>query len=153
MVAVLHNRVFPLITFFLGSFLLHLLWENAQAPLFEGYVSFGQHFPICLRGTLTGDMLFTLVIYLTLALVHRDWWCLSNPQTYRHPATWLLPVTIGLLLATSFEFWAMYVAQRWTYTPAMPIVPILGIGLTPLLQMVLLPLLTLLLTKKFLTLP
>lgn len=137
-----------LVVFFGTSFLLNLLWENAQAPLFQGYESFSQHFPICLKGAITGDMFFMLVIYLILTLVHRDWWCLSNPKTYRHPATWFLPMIVGLLLATSFELWAIHVDHRWTYA-GMPIIPLLKIGLTPLLQMAILPPLTLLITSKF----
>lgn len=133
----------PTIVFFGTSFLLHLLWENAQAPLFEGYKSFAQHFPICLKATATGDMLFMLEIYCALALVHQDVWWLSNPQTYRHHATWIIPPVIGILLATSFELWAVHVANRWTYAAAMPILPALEIGITPLLQMAVIPLLSL----------
>lgn len=132
-----------ILVFFGSSFLLHLLWENAQAPLFDGYESFVQHFPICLQATATGDMLFMLVIYLTLALVHQDMWWPSNPKTYRLPATWILPPVIGILLAVSFELWAIHVAHRWTYAATMPILPILLIGITPLLQMVIVPLLSL----------
>lgn len=136
----------PLITFFLGSFLLHLVWENAQAPLFQGYESFSQHFPICLKATATGDMLFALVIYLVLALIHRDWWCLNNPKTYRLLATWLLPIIVGLLLAASFELWAVHVAHRWQYTATMPMIPFLQIALLPLLQLLVVPPLALVLT-------
>lgn len=142
----MNKNIRPLVVFFGAGFLLHLLWENAQAPLFQGYESFSQHFPICLKATATGDMLFMLVIYLILTLVHRDWWCLSNPKTYRHPATWLLPMIIGLLLAISFELWAVHVDHRWQYTGGMPLVPFMKIGITPVLQMAVLPLLVLLLT-------
>lgn len=142
-----HSRLLPLATFFLGSFLLNLLWENVQAPLFRGYESFAQHFPICLKATATGDMLFIFTIYLCLAMVHRDWQWLRNPLTYRHPATWLLPIIIGLLLATSFELWAVHAAHRWQYTNSMPLIPLLQIGLTPILQMIVIPTIVLLLTK------
>lgn len=133
----------PTIVFFGTSFLLHLLWENAQAPLFKGYESFAQHFPICLKAAATGDMLFTFAIYLALTAVHRDWHWLRLSQTYRHPATWILPPVIGILLAASFELWSVHVANHWTYAAAMPILPVLEVGITPLLQMVTIPLLSL----------
>jgi len=130
-----------ILVFFLVSFLLHLLWENLQAPLFEGFDSFGQHFPICFYATITGDMLFTVIIYLVIALVHQDQYWVSKLKLYRHQATWILPVVVGVLIAISFELWAIYVAERWTYG-SMPIIPILQIGLTPVLQMIFVPLLT-----------
>ncbi len=138
----------PLGTFFGGSFLLHLLWENAQAPLFQGFESFAQHFPICLKATATGDMLFMLVIYCTLALVHQDMWWPGNPKTYRPPATWILPPFIGVLLAISFELWAIHVANRWTYATTMPILPLLQIGIPPLVQMMLIPILSLFIASR-----
>lgn len=137
-----------IIVFFGSSFLLNLLWENAQAPLFQGYDSFTQHFPICLKATATGDMLFMLVIYCTLAFVHRDRWWPSNPKTYRRPATWILPPIIGILLAISFELWAIHVAHRWTYAATMPILPMLQIGIPPLVQMMLIPILSLFLASR-----
>lgn len=138
----------PILVFFGGSFLLHLLWENAQAPLFQGYDSFVQHFLICLKATATGDMLFMLVIYCALALVHQDIWWPSNPKTLRHPATWVIPPVIGVLLAASFELWAIHAARHWTYAEAMPIIPILQIGILPLLQMMIVPPVSLFLASR-----
>ena len=68
----------PPALFFGSSFILHLLWENLQAPLYVGYTSFSQHFWICLKATATGDLLFMLIIYAVLALVHRDLFWVAN---------------------------------------------------------------------------
>ena len=144
---VTHRHLFPLGIFFIGSFLLHLLWENAQAPFFAGYQSFSQHFPICLWGTTTGDMLAMLLIYGILIIIHRDVLWIGNRATYQHPATWVLPPFFGLLFATSFELWAIHVSHRWTYAPTMPIIPLLQIGFTPLLQMIVVPPLTIAITS------
>ena len=134
---------------FLGiSFLSHLLWENAQAPLYRGFISFSQHFWMCLKGTV-GDMLFMLVIYATLAVVHRNPLWMNDRVAYTHPATWILAPFVGMLLAVSFELWAVYVDRRWEYMEAMPLIPVLQIGLTPVLQMILIPLIALLLTFRF----
>ncbi|MBI2523987.1 hypothetical protein HY464_01125 [Candidatus Peregrinibacteria bacterium] len=135
----LAERWHPVAAFFGSSFLLNLLWENLQAPLYEGYLSFAQHFPICLRATF-GDMVFMAVIYGTLAVVYRDIWWMANPRTYRHPATWTLTILTGTLLAVIFELWAVHVAQRWQYTGAMPLIPVVEVGLVPVLQMLLIPL-------------
>lgn len=131
-----------LFLYFGSSFLLNLAWENAQAPLFGGYESFFQHFPICLRATLTGDLLMMLLLYSVLALVHRDLLWLEKREAFRHPATWVLPPVIGALFAVIIELRAL-LEHRWAYTEAMPLLPFFRIGLTPALQMVVVPILTL----------
>lgn len=147
------KRCLPVLAFAGISFALHLLWENIQAPFFQDYISFTQHFPICLKGTITGDMLFMLIIYAALGVVHRDPLWISNRSSYSHPATWILPIVIGILLAVNMELWALFVDQRWQYTDRMPIIPILRIGLTPVLQMIVVPFLSLLLTSRFSRVP
>ena len=89
--------------FFTCSFALHLLWENAQAPLFAGFTdNVGQHLWACLQATATGDIAFSLVLYLAIAVVHRDIVWAGNRLNYQHAATWTLPPLIGVLLATGF---------------------------------------------------
>ncbi len=139
----------PIATYFGISFLLHLLWENLQAPLYQGFASFQQHFWICLKATATGDMLFMLVIYLALAAVHRNWFWIADAAAFRHPATWVIALLIGALLAVFFELWAVYVAGRWQYAASMPILPILRIGLTPVLQMIVIPIAALFVSFRF----
>ena len=133
-----------------ASFLLHLVWENAQAPLFEGYVSFAQHFPICLVATATGDMAVMFMLYLLLALAHRNLQWATDARNYAHPLTWILPPVVGALFAIIIELRAVYVLHRWSYGAAMPIVPGLWVGLTPVLQMVVVPLVTLLVCQWWL---
>ena len=142
------RRLSAPLLFFGASFLLHLLWENLQAPLYEGFTSFRQHFGVCFRATITGDMLFMLTIYAALAVVHRDPLWVANRETYAHPTTWLIALLIGTLLAVSFELWAVHVDHRWQYAEAMPLMPIVHVGLTPVLQMLLVPPAVLLLTSR-----
>jgi hypothetical protein len=51
------------------SFLLNVAWENLQAPLYQGYNNFWQHFPICSVASLG---LIILVLYLVLAIINKD---------------------------------------------------------------------------------
>lgn len=78
-------------------------------------------------------MLFMLTLYLTIALIHRSigWAC--DRSAYSHPATWIVPVIIGVLLAVSFELWAVHVTNRWVYNS----MPVIKVGITPVLQMIL----------------
>ena len=146
----LSRRLLSIAIFFGSSMLLHLLWENMQAPLFVGFESLSQHFWICLKATATGDMLFMLIIYATLALIHRDALWIAQRSSYTHPATWVLPILIGILLAVNMELWAVHVDHRWVYENTMPLIPVLQIGLTPILQMIVVPILTILISSRFL---
>jgi hypothetical protein len=132
----------PVTAYFVSSFVLHLIWENVQMPLFEsGEAPFWDTFTMCLWATATGDMLFMLTLYLTVALIHRGVWWSCDRSTYSHPATWIVPVILGVLLAVSFELWAVHATDRWVYS-SMPIIPVIKVGLTPVLQMILIPLAT-----------
>lgn len=137
------------LVYFATSFILHLIWENAQMPLFDAPgISLWDSFTMCLFATATGDMLFMLTLHLTVAVIHRNLWWLSDRTAYSHPATWIVPVVIGALLAVSFELWAVYVDDRWVYG-SMPIIPVVKVGLTPVLQMILIPLAVIAISRWF----
>ncbi|GAA4469765.1 hypothetical protein [Novipirellula rosea] len=128
------------LVYFASSFILHLIWENAQMPLFEsGDASLWDNFKMCLWATATDDMFFMLTLYLTVALIHKNIWWICDRSTFIQPATWIVPVMIGVLLAVSFELWAVHATGRWIYS-SMPMIPVIKVGLTPVLQMTLIPL-------------
>jgi hypothetical protein len=143
------KRLTVLVSYFALSFVLHLVWENLQAPLYVGLGTIVQHFPICLFATATGDMIFMAIIYLAVAAVHRDLWWPLQKKSYSHIGTWIIAILVGSLLAISFELWAIFVDFRWVYG-AMPLLPIVKVGLTPVLQMILIPPLVIWLSKKIL---
>jgi hypothetical protein len=133
----------PAALFFVTSFILHLAWEILQMPLYAlPPASFWENVQMCLFATATGDMAFMLTLYLAIAAVHEDLWWVGNKNRYWHIATWVVPVLVGSLLAVCFELWAVYVVHRWDYA-SMPLVPVLRVGVTPLLQMIVLPVVTL----------
>ena len=114
------------------SFSLHLVWENAQAPFYIGYLNFWQHFFLCLGATV-GDVAVTLLVYAgTVAVTRNPQW----PRRLSRPAGLALAM-VGAVIAVGMERRALAVG-RWAYTAAMPIIPGLGVGVTPVLQMVVL---------------
>ena len=125
------------------AFLFHIIWENAQATLFAGYSSFGQHFPICFLGTI-GDVIFTVAVYLGISLLKNDfgWIARLNKKDI------LVLAAVGFFFALGIE-WRAILFDQWSYTNAMPIIPYLRVGLTPILQMTLLLPLSFYLTKRF----
>jgi hypothetical protein len=48
-------------------------------------------------------------------------------------------VTIGVLITILMEWLATQVLSRWAYAESMPVIPLLRVGLAPLLQWVVLP--------------
>ena len=61
-------------------------------------------------------------------------------------------LSAGLVIAILIEWFAVNGLHRWAYTDQMPRIPVLDVGLTPILQMLILPPLIFLLTHKFLPL-
>ncbi len=134
--------------FFGLSLAMHFGWELLQIPLFAGSTGgFWAHVWTCLVATATGDLLFMLAIYACVAISLRDAAWVASPRSYRHPATWVLPNVVGPLLAVTFELWAVHVDHRYEYG-AMPIVPVLRVGWTPILQMIVIPTATLVLCGR-----
>ena len=125
------------------TFVLHIAWENGQAPLFQGYESFVQHFPICLIGTI-GDVIFTLGVFLVISLLKNNfhWIATVNKKDI------IVLGVLGFLFAIGVEQHAL-LSGAWGYTGIMPIIPYLGVGLTPVAQMTLLLPLSIYLTKRF----
>lgn len=124
------------------SLLLNLVWENAQAPLYQGYSNFWQHLPICSIASL-GDVLIILVLYFVMAIVNRDMFWITKINR----ADVAILIVIGALVAIGIEKWAL-ATGRWQYDSAMPLIPYVEVGLLPVIQMTLLPLLTYYISKR-----
>lgn len=133
-----------LLKVFVVAFALNLVWENAQAPLYQGYVSFWQHFWICLPASLW-DAGYITVVYLAIKFAYRAVGLIQKTPDQEESVfgitTMIIVVALGFVTAGYIELRAL--AQgRWTYTDVMPLVPIIHVGLTPFLQLALLSLLT-----------
>jgi len=128
----------------LVALVLHLVWENAQAPLFAGFSSFGQHFFVCFLGTI-GDIVFTITVYLGISLLKNDfgWIVRLGAKDV------LVLAVIGFFFALGIE-WRALLFERWSYADNMPLIPYFQVGLMPVLQMTLLLPLSFYLTSKWL---
>lgn len=133
------KHIFALFVTALG---FQAIWENAQAPLFIGYSSFWQHFLICLRGTI-GDIAITLFVFTLFGFLKKDFLWIAKLNALDA----IMLAVIGFSIATAIE-WRALLLERWAYTPAMPIIPYIKVGLTPILQMTLLLPLTMYIAKK-----
>lgn len=107
--------IFPL------SFILNLIWENLHSLLYFGYMG----------GKITELILVRASIFdaVIISLISLPFVCIPRLRQ----KSWLT-IFIGVLVAIFIELHALNTG-RWAYNEYMPIVPILGVGLTPVIQL------------------
>lgn len=130
----------------LYAFLVNLVWEMLQMPLFAypATVTWGQAGLECVRAA-GGDALMLLVSFWLVALLRRDRRWVLRPSAGAL-SLFLVP---GLVMTVVFEALATDVWGRWTYADTMPVLPVTGTGVVPLLQWLLLPLLIVWLVRRW----
>jgi hypothetical protein len=130
---------------FLWAIVLNYIWEVGQLPLFAGFASFHLWTAVrhCAWYTL-GDATIVISLYGLGALGHRSWgWGLRL-----HRVDWLWLPLAGILVAIVIERLALHFG-RWQYSPDMPTLPGVAVGVLPVVQMGLLPLLSIVLARCF----
>jgi hypothetical protein len=118
------------------SFLLNFIWEMWQIPFFLAMPS-GTHsvgVVACTQATF-GDAAISLVAFWSIAALARSRRWILQPS----PSQIGSFVVVGVVITIAFEALAARFLERWSYSPLMPTLPILGTGLVPLLQWILLP--------------
>lgn len=122
----------------LFAFLLNYPWEFIQTPMYEGMAEMPhwQAVQICTQATV-GDAVIMLTAYWGVALLRRDRAWIAFP-TLQCVSMFCL---IGVGITVSIEALAVrgWWLANWNYSTAMPTIPILGVGLFPVLQWLVLP--------------
>jgi hypothetical protein len=114
---------------------LNLFWEVAQIRAYDfPESSLMQDIIGCFVPSL-GDGLMTLIIFWIGWAVFRDSQWILTLGVRGH----LFMMSIGLMLAVIVELIALHWTGAWAYNEQMITIPILGVGLLPVLQMVALP--------------
>ncbi len=125
------------------AFILNLLWEYLHEPL---YVTTMTHDLFGFLYMASADGLLVLIIYWIVCLETRNFFWIANMRKHL-----ILIVLSGIFLSFFIEIKNMYFTSVWSYTAAMPVLPILHVGLSPVLQMVVTPLLVFTLAQRFYT--
>lgn len=114
------------------------IWEVAQLPLYtlwsterSGGIAYA------LLHCTIGDLMIAFLTLTTSLIAVRAW---------RWPGDrWLAVALLSVMFAvgyTVFSEWLnVEIRKSWAYSELMPIVPILGVGLSPILQWIVVPLL------------
>ena len=121
--------------YLVGSAILHLIWEVIQLPLYTIWSEpiAKQAFAV-LHCTVGDVMIAALTLLTALAVLAPSGWPRSGTRT-----VWLLLLILGLGYTVYSEWLNVSVRRSWTYAPLMPTLPLIGTGLSPLLQWIIVP--------------
>lgn len=132
------NRILVLL---IVAFILNLLWESGHYWLYECKIPFGT----CVFVSAIRDAFIILGIFGVGALVFRDWRWTFRWQRSRV----FFMAAASLVVAWIIEVQGL-VLGKWEYAEAMPIIPVLNVGVSPILQMVVLAPLIFFITERLL---
>jgi cation transport ATPase len=125
------------------AFFLNLIWELAQGFLYVSFKLDLKHISFCALASIT-DMLTTLILLFGFALI------------YKNNVFWIqrmsaLKVMLLMVLGGSstilIEMWHIE-GGDWVYAEKMAMLPLLDVGVSPVLQFMLLPWITFLIGKN-----
>lgn len=122
---------------FLGAMAAgNLVWEVGHVPFYSLWVD-GTRSEIAyaVLHCTVGDVIIAAVcLFLSLTLVGRGTWPVK-----RFGAVAAATILLGLSYTVFSEWLNTEVWANWTYRDAMPRLPVLGTGLTPVLQWIVVP--------------
>ncbi|MEK7561016.1 MAG: hypothetical protein AAB539_03620 [Patescibacteria group bacterium] len=117
---------------FIASFIPHLVWEALHIRLYGGYESLSGALSVPVWAAF-GDALYTFAAVSAVSLFKKN-------HRWMVEATWREYIgfaLMGFFIAVFVEYKAM-IFGRWFYLDAMPIIPGLSVGLSPIAQMTIL---------------
>ncbi|MDZ4808243.1 MAG: hypothetical protein SGI96_08215 [Bacteroidota bacterium] len=123
---------FTFITLLL-AFILNFAWEIIQGPLYIGFTYSISHIAFCGLASVA-DAIMVLLIYFVLTIIYKDPLWIKNINLQRS----LILILIGGIGAILAEMRHLSFSN-WSYAPAMPVLPFVNAGLSPVLQFMLLP--------------
>lgn len=118
----------------IAAFTLNWIWEMGQMSAYARMVGrpWGETALVCTVAT-AGDVGMTFAIYAVGALSSASLrWGMSGKWN-----VYVVAAILGFCCAVAIE-WRALVSGHWSYSNAMPIIPVLKVGLWPLLQLSLL---------------
>ncbi len=123
-----------------ASFSLHLVWEIVQLPLYTIWTTgtLGQQTFAILHCTIGDAMIAGLALLIALAVVDQPTWPAAGMR-----AIWLLVLALGVGYTLYSEWMNVNVRRSWAYAAGMPTLPLIEVGLAPVLQWFIVPTLVL----------
>jgi len=129
---------------FIVSFLIHLIWEFLHSPLYTCFdLPLNQFIPLILGATFMDGILMLGFYWIGYFKNKNVKWFFNFKKS-----DYYLIIILGVLAASLIEFVSLNSSIGWRYTELMPIVPIINVGLTPILQLIILPFVIFWIVKK-----
>lgn len=129
-------KLFPLAIIIL---ILSLIWEFAHSGLYNDLTGISKNTHLILAGF--GDLFIIFLIFGIISIINKSFKWIKNP----FKKDYLLIIIFGILIAIVIEVINLNLG-RWAYTELMPV--ILGIGISPLIQLVITSVLGLIIFRK-----
>ncbi len=114
---------------------LNLVWEFAQLPLYDVWEREWQYRVFTVVHCTAGDVLIGLCALLLALIATRA----GAPQVWRIRRIALVMAAISLPYTVFSEWMNTVWRESWAYSALMPVVPMLGTGLSPLAQWIVIP--------------
>lgn len=116
------------------AFVLNFAWEIIQLPFYKNNVYDVKHISFCALATLA-DIIMVILTYFSFALLYKNAFWIKGINIQRA----LLLILTGGIGAILAEMRHLSKAD-WAYSSSMPIIPLVNVGISPVLQFMLLPL-------------
>jgi hypothetical protein len=123
----------------------NLTWETAQLPLYTIWATGTTREIVVAVAHCTGGDLLIAIASLTLALV------LAGPRSWPgdgHLRIAALTILFGAGYTVFSEHLNIVARESWAYSDLMPVLPVIGTGISPLLQWIAIPVAALWLARR-----
>lgn len=118
-----------------ASILFHLAWETLQLPLYTIWVqALGKQAFAVIHCTMGDAMIAALTMIIALIVCGASAW-----PAERSTRVYVVSLAAGIAYTIYSEWLNVSVRGSWAYSDRMPIVPLIGTGLAPLLQWTVVP--------------
>jgi hypothetical protein len=115
------------------AFLLNFFWEILQMPMYKAGDYNFQGIAFCTLATVV-DAIMVILLYLCFSLIYSESMWVRHLRFFRVVSVMLIGATGAIVIEI------MYLSSgSWAYDQSMPIIPVLNVGLSPVLQFTVLP--------------
>jgi hypothetical protein len=115
------------------ALLLNFVWEMLQMPLYTGMKQNMQSIIFCALASVA-DAIMVLLLYYSFALIYKESFWVRRLISKRI-ALLMIASGLGAVLAEM-----IHLSQgNWAYAESMPLLPVVNVGLIPVLQFIFLP--------------
>lgn len=136
-----YNRLILVIS--VMAFVLNFIWELVQGPLYQTFGYDLKHISFCALASVA-DMFMVLILFFGFSLYYRNVYWIQGLDA-KNTFSLILIGGIGAIVAEAWHTGR----EDWSYADTMPLLPMVDVGFSPVLQFMVLPWLVFLIGRKF----